>query len=397
VGNINNLQRIQQYIQQSYIPIAGGILFILIVGFLLLGILYGMPKKTRISGVFALKGTIPKNSTITLFARDIQSNSAFFPVSTGLAAAGLSIWQYNGSLGKSYEIKAGLVENGRVTWYSNTIIVKAPAFNKVLSFTLPATAKSDLVMTSAILSSPTPTRTPMKAVTSPTPTVTPTPTATSSGTIIASNTTQASISGTIQFTGQALLNTRIVIFQRVTGTQNYQVAVDNLSPVDGTTWTWSNGSKAVTYDMFAVLKQKQSNGTEMDLAYSGVFDATAPVSTVKLSITSPSSLTAPAPNISVSCNNLNGSTLNWAANILFQTISGAQSYWYEIGTTDGGTDLANQTQNATNTVTQILSQPLKNGITYYARYAYAAVSHLNSGSNQFSPFSSPTVQMKCTQ
>lgn len=433
-----------------------------------------------IYGSFKVNGVIPEGSTITLFAREMGTTS-FVPFSVGVTPQDSAIWAFlQGAPGKSYEIQAGLVEQGNIIYRSSSIYVTYPASNQVLTFdvaspnpsgqaelsaivtidgyippgasitlegrklgeniyqvfsqgiaqsgeelsynkatkgetyqlvaslytsthvligqsqTISAVAPAlheQIILNSTVKPSPTPTLFPTqkpqptsgqpilsKAVT---PTITPTP-------------TSAVMSGIIRFNGQAPANSRIVIFERVTQTTNYQVAQDNLSPSDATTWSWNGAQTGTIYDLLAVLKQKQSNGTDTDISNSNVLTIAAPASSGTLTINSGFLLSAPGANISVSCGNYTVSTQTWGAGVSFQTVTSAQSYWYEIGTSNGGTELTNFTLNATNNANQSFTEPFKNGITYYARYAYANVPNLLASDPQFSPLSS-TVPLRCSQ
>ncbi len=468
---------------KDYLPVIGIVFFILLFGFLTFNMYRLFPQKNSvISGVFTLNGVIPAGSTLTLYARNAGSQDTFTEIASNISPKDLISWQDTKTIaGNSYQIKAGLFVNGKLQSYSNTITVKSPIVNEVLTFNLatenptgqasisgmltingyiPANAtvsveattsgaiftpiaslsaanqvsfqyrnaiagqtyttkailfdakQTDIgessvqtivapaidqqyTITSNAIAPQLPTTTLTKGLT-PTlqVTITPTPLATTSPTITQSK--PASMSGTIQFTGQAPLNSRIVIFERPTGTTNFQLAVDNLPPSNGTAWFWNGGLSNTSYDTIAILKQKQSNNTDVDITDSSIVALTPPVTSGLLTINSTYTLPAPSPNISVACGTYNGNTLSWASSISFQSLNGAQSYWFEIGTTDGGTDLANITQNAANSTNQVIAENLKNGTTYYAKYAYSGAANLTAGSGQFSPLSS-SVQLKCSQ
>jgi hypothetical protein len=105
-------------------------------------------------------------------------------------------------------------------------------------------------------------------------------------------------------------------------------------------------------------------------------------------------LSAPTGAINWSCGNYNSSNQTWSAIVAFGNMQNAQSYAYQIGITNGGAELTNFTQNATQNPTQSFIQQFQNGVTYYARYAYATLPNLNTNNPQFSPFSS-TTQVHC--
>ena len=384
---MGNLSATQKYI----IGLIGIVIFIPIVILLIRPFL--VSSGTVINGVFSLASTIPSNSTITLLVKDTSTPTGqFMPVEVNLPAKDFSSWQFNGGKsGVTYQIKAQLLSNGKTT-ESNILTVTAPAANQVLKFSFNA----EVTPTPAISLAPTHVPTPTAK---PVPTRVPTPTAELLMPIVTPTTTPAtqsataSISGTLSFTGQPPVSSRVVIFERVTGTTSFQVAVDNFVPKPLSVWVWQ-GIPSTSYDFIAILKQKQSDGTDTDLLTSSAISLSAPSTTGALSLSYTPTLGAPAPNIFVTCGSLDGPSQNWGATVNFQTITGAASYWFEIGTTDGGTDLVNSTHNATSGTNQTLAEPFKNGTTYYAKYAYAGIPDLLSGASQFSPLSG-TVQLKC--
>ena len=194
------------------------------------------------------------------------------------------------------------------------------------------------------------------------------------------------ISGTIHFNGVAPANSRIVILQRPNGESDYQVAVDNVEPVNGATWSWNGAVESQWYDVEAVLKQKQSNNTDKDIATSSPVSVAAPATGVTLTINSGVSIPPPTRQISLQCINQSGS--DWNAQLTIPSVGGAQTYWYEVGTTNGGNDVANTTVAANGSNDVQVNITLTNQRTFYFRYAYANVANVGVGNSQFSPFSS---------
>lgn len=379
--------------------------YVITIGIVSLILLFGLfvffwqnnaENKGVINGIFSFQGTVPQNSSITLLARDISSETQFTPVSSNILPNGLTAWSFSGKPGRTYAVKALLAANGK-NFDSNTIVVNAPFFNQVLTFSLNSSPSTKAVTPTSLsvltnTPMPLPTKTPTPA--SKVPMATPKPPTITITPIASSSAQAASMSGTIQFTGQAPLSSRIVIFQRVTGTQTYSTAIDNIIPYNTSIWIWNGGTAGVSYDLIAILKQKQSDGTDLDLVSSGQITVSAPSTAGVFALAYAPTLSAPGPNISVTCNSLNNSSQTWSASVSFLTVQGARSYWFKIGTTDGGTDLTNSTQNAINSSSQSLSLPFKNGTLYYAKYAYSGVSDILSGNGQFSPLSS-SAQLKC--
>jgi hypothetical protein len=230
-------------------------------------------------------------------------------------------------------------------------------------------------------SSPKPT-VPAGQTTTPTPTPTPTPTA-----------ALAKISGNISFHGAAPINSRIVVLQKLSNASTYQVAADSLTPIDGTMWQWDNATGGNSYSVLAVLKQKNSAGMDTDIATSAPVTVTAPAAAIVLTVNSSYTLIKPSGTSTVNCTTYNsGPNQNsWTVTVTFPSFTNAQSYWLTIGTTDGGNDVVNTNGNALT-----VSTVFKNNTTYYARYAYATVSGVDTGSGQYSAFSD-TTRLMCSR
>lgn len=322
-------------------------------------------ESATISGTVGLNGYIPTGATITVEGKK-STETNYIVVASNLSAKDNQFISYTTAVsGQEYDVRAVLYNSsGTQIGVSDVLTVIAPAENETLSVNSNAQAPV----------TPTPTSVPAAAV----PPVS----------------TGAIISGNINFNGAALPNSRIVIFQRPINTQNYQVAVDNITPVNGASWQWNGAVSGQWYNLFAVLKQRQSNGTDQDITLSTVLTVAAPAANESFTINSGFSLPAPGGNVSVTCGNLNGQT--WGATLNFPASTNAQSYWLQVGVTNGGIELMNQTMNASSNATQQVSANLQNGTTYYIRYAYATVQNLGAGSSQFSPFSQ-TSQVRCSQ
>ena len=337
-----------------------------------------------ISGNIIVNGYIPDGATITVQGRQL-GKTTFTTIASALPGQPRQFLSYTTALaGVTYEVEADLIAADGTTnlGTSSTILVTAPALNE--SLTINSSAQAPVTAT------PTPTVTPSPIVVTATsqPTITPTPSPIPTPTPV-------TISGSINFNGVTPPNSRIVILQKVYNSQNYQVAVDNISVVDGETWTWTGPQQSTWYDQIAILKQRQSNGTDQDLSTSAMTSVAAPASSVVFTLNSSFSLSAPPGPITVTCGSLSGS--NWNASIALGSVGGAQSYWIQIGTSNGGTELMNTTQNATNNNgNPTISASFNNGTTYYARYAYANVANAGTGNSQYSPFTG-TTQLRCNQ
>ena len=362
------------------------------------------PANATISGSVGVNGYIPAGATLTLQGRKIGA-SKFTDVTKGIPAKDEQFISYTTAIaGQEYEVKALLFDaTGNLIGESAVLTLVAPAANEQLNVNSVAQPPVTPTAIPTITPTPSPTLTPtptfiVTQVTSiltatptspPTPTNTPGPTNTPAPTPV-----PPSISGTIQFNGQAPSNTRIVIFQRVSGSQNYQVAVDNITPQNGTNWQWNGAQAGQLYQMIAILKQRQSNGTDIDMADSTTLSIAAPAANEVFTINSGYSLPAPTGAINWSCGNYNSSNQTWTPILAFGNMTNAQTYWFQIGITNGGAELTNMVQNATQNPTQSFTQTFQNGVTYYARYAYSTVPNVTLNDPSFSPFTA-TTQVHC--
>lgn len=324
----------------------------------------------QVSGNIQVAGYIPAGATITIKGRKLGTQT-FATVASNLTGAPTQFMSYTTALsGVTYEVEGLLLDkSGKVIGTSNILAVTAPAVNE------------SLVINSSAQPTATPTPTPAPTNAPAAPTAVPQPI--NSG---------ATISGGINFNGTSPANSRIVIFQQASNASSNQVAVNNVPPIDGTTWTWNGATSGTWYTLIAVLKQHNSNGTDTDLATSAPVTVAAPATNIIFTINSGASISQPTGQATVTCQTYNGgpNQNNWNVLISFPPVSGAQSYWYQVGTNNGG----NNTLNTANTSNSV-SLTLGNNSTYYARYAYANVPSTPLGSSQWSPFSS-TSTLQCS-
>ncbi len=324
-----------------------------------------------ISGNIEVNGYIPSGSTIVIKGRRLGSEE-FSTVAQNLPGQQTQFMSYSTAVaGTTYEVQGVLLaSNGKAIGNSDILTVTAPAVNETLVINSTATAPTAA------------------------PTTAPTGNNSNSNQPAAGS---VNISGSINFNGAAPANSRIVVFQsQGTTSGNNQVAVNNIAPVDGTTWTWNGAQNATWYTLVAVLKQAQPNGTDKDIATSNTITVAAPASNVVFTINSGMSLTPPGGTITVNCQQYNSgpNQNNWNVQVVFPSIPGAQSYWYQVGTTNGGNNLTNNTSNGGTGSTQTVGLVFNDNTTYYARYAYANTPNVPSGSNQYSGFSN-TTPLQC--
>lgn len=332
-----------------------------------------------ILGSITITEDIPAGSTINVEAR-IAGTSQFSTVIQNLPAKSNQTFSYTKATSNTwYDLKVTLLDPAsKAIGTSQILTVSAPSLN--VQFTLRAATPS-------VTPSPTPQPTqsaPQSSTTSSPLQPTPTPTTTASGT---------ALSGLISFHGVTPVNSRIVILQRLANASTYQVAVDNVLPVDATAWQWNSATASSSYTVLAVLKYKNTDGSDSDFAYSSPVTVTAPATSIQFTINSNYTLAKPSAVSWVSCTTYNsGPNQNsWNVTVNFPVFSGALSYWLQLGTTDGGTDMAN-TYGEGRTVSAVF----KNNTTYFARYAYSAVSGADPGSGQYSVFSD-TTRLICSK
>src|SRR3989338_8460480 len=312
------------------------------------------PVPADISGIIDLNGYVPLGSTVTLEQRETGTEN-FGVIGTPFAATDQQIWNWENAVsGKQYDIKGALKDsNGGTIGKSQIVSFAAPASNESVVINSTATAPQA-----------------------------------SQGSTAAPAPSNGVISGTINLNGVAPQNSSIVIFQQANGsTAGNQSAVNGVAAVNGATWSWNGATPGTVYQMVAVLKQSNGNGTFTDVADSQALILSAPAANEIFTINSTVSL--PGPNIgtmTVNCGSNAPSINTWITTVSAPTITGAQTYWFQVGTTNGGSDVVNSAQVSQNNPTQTINVTLSNAVTYYARYAYSYTPNA-SWNNGFSPFS----------
>lgn len=199
------------------------------------------------------------------------------------------------------------------------------------------------------------------------------------------------ISGTINLSGTIPSGTSVVVVAREHSTNNpYQVIVSGIAASDDAAWSWKSAKHTTVYDMIAILKGS-SGGVNTDYADSQMYVVTAPALNQIFDINAGYSMNAPSGSITTTCTNkTSGNT--WTVSVNFPSVTGAQSYWLQIGTTSGAADLSQVKQNASSGDNQVVNTTFTDSILYYARYAVASVTNANDV--QYSPFSAEQT-VKC--
>ncbi len=210
----------------------------------------GLTGVAEISGVIKVNGYYPSGSTVSLLAK--TPNTQFEVTREGLPAQASTVVSTDKAVaGQEYDIVGYLYDStGAKIGESEVLTLVAPAKNEVLTINSSATA-------------PAPTNAPTNA-----PAL------------------KAKISGTIQLNGVAPSNSRIVILQAPMNSNDFTVALDNIPANNGQAWVWPNAANGTWYNMQAVLKQRQDNGTDVDVAVSQQMTVAAPAINVMFIINS---------------------------------------------------------------------------------------------------------------
>lgn len=396
-------------------------------------------KKVAIAGTFNLNGPIPDNATLSLNQR-VSGRGDFQAIATNLTATDNSSWSWGSAKpNTNYDLQAVLVLNDQTIAVSRILTVTAPSTGGVitLNYNLPQPANPQLSNSTIsgnfdlngfippgatiIVKQKSPSQTEYQQIASNIPAVDGAPwswnqaqsgvgyhlkatmidaagnkvgesqdlevTAPANNEILRVNSTAqpfqpvtGAISGTITLNGSAPQGGTFVILQRIAGVGNFQVAIDGITPTTGATWSWSSASSGVQYELMAILKDGNGN----DVADSQSIIVSAPASGESFTLNSSLSLPSPQGQVTVNCGSKNQSANNWPATISYPSVTGAQSYWLQLGSTNGGNDIDNVIISPQNSTNQNINATLNDSITYYARYAYS----YSPNANYSSPFSS---------
>jgi hypothetical protein len=201
-----------------------------------------------ISGLVKVNGFIPTGATVSLAAR--TPNTQFEVTREDMPAKAETFLTYDKAVaGQKYDIVGYLYDStGKRIGESEILSLVAPAKNEVLNINSNASAPAP----------------------SAAPSTTPKP--------------NSSITGKIDLNGAVPSNSRVVILQAPMNSNDFVVAVDNVPAVDGQGWVWSGAINGTWYNMQAVLKQRQDNGTDKDIALSQQTTVAAPAINVMFTI-----------------------------------------------------------------------------------------------------------------
>ena len=204
----------------------------------------GLTGEAVVSGLIKVNGAFPQGSTVNLLVR--TPNTQFTETREGLPAkAETYVSNTTAVAGQAYDVVGYLYDaTGAKIGESEILSLVAPAKNEVL----------------VINSSFNP----------PVPTSAPKP--------------NADIQGSIDLNGAVPSNSRIVVLEAPMNSNSFEVAVDNIPAQDGQGWIWNGATQGTWYNLQAVLKQRQDNGTDKDIAKSQQMTVAAPAINVTFTI-----------------------------------------------------------------------------------------------------------------
>ncbi len=193
----------------------------------------------------------------------------------------------------------------------------------------------------------------------------------------------SNISGTIGFSGTPPTGSSVVIVARKNGTSDpYKTVVGGISPVSGSSWTWSGAVSGSAYDMIAILKGAGSNGIDIDYAMSQTYIVSAPAYSQLFSLNAATAPSQPSGEITTTCSNKSGSS--WNVTVNFPSVAGVQWYKLQVGSTSGASDIMNTTQ-AASSMSPSSTATFTDSVLYYAQFAVANTG--NPTEYQYSEFS----------
>jgi hypothetical protein len=326
------------------------------------------PTPATISGTVYINGYIPQGATFDVMGRVYGSTGNFSEIVDNLPAQVKQAINYsNAQAGTKYEIKGQLFDkNGAVIGASQSVVLSAPS--DAAQLTINSSAQPPQGSVTLIQNN------------------------TASPTTSSASTSGSTISGTINFNGSAPSGSSIVILAKQPSDASYQVVVNGIVPQNGSIWTWNEATPGITYNMVAVLKGQINGSQNIDYADSQTYTVAAPAQNQLFTLNTGISMGVPTGSVSITC----GTKTNniWNANTVnFSSVTGAQYYSMQIGSTSGGYDISNIAQPAQSTTNQTITvNNLSDSVTYYAQYAVASVT--NPTPAQYSPYTSAYI-LKC--
>lgn len=293
------------------------------------------PRRAMLSGIVDLNGHVPAGSVLEIIQRRV-GESVFSEAITLTDPVDGIYWAWKGAqVGAEYETQALLKNQATVIGESHVLKVTAPALNEIL--VINSIAQPPVPVTSVI-------------------------------------------SGKINLNGSLPQGTTdsIVIFQRVRGTDKYEVAKDSIAPQDGAVWSWNKAVSGTTYEMIAILK----DNNQKDISNSNMITVSAPAQNEIFTINTKQTLPSPNGNPSIKCTNQIGNN-QWNVTMTVPSYNNASEYLLQIGSSSGSYDVLNSRVDLSGDIHA--GATVNNNTPYYARYAYAYCT--NCSYNTFSAFS----------
>lgn len=299
-----------------------------------------------ISGRVNLSGYIPEGARLQLRAAP-ESSEAFDIVTTDIEVKDAAVWIWStAEAGKRYRLRLELVQGDVIIGRSDDVLVAAPATNQYLQ--LASTAKP---------------------------------------TVQVAQSTRAAIVGQIDLNGPVANNSSILILQRKPGEVTY-TAVARVPASDGQTWSFDDAVSGEQYEMTAAL---QVNGNNVSSA--NAVSLTAPASSIMFRINTNISLDAPGKPHLLTCGTRKPDG-KWPAEVVFDHVANANSYWFQIGTEVGNNNTYNERRNRTKENEEKVIVDLENNKEYFTRYAQAQCTDCRSDQD-FSGFSE-SLSVRCS-
>lgn len=402
-----------------------------------------------ISGIIDLNGYSSKTATLSITVRP-SGTTTFTPVVTNIIPTqDITPWKWtNATAGKSYDVKALLLENGKIVAESSIQSIVAPAKNIVLAATSPqqpviaqqariaGTLEVHGVIPAqsvVVISTRKKGESQFTSVTTTLPAVngnawswdgaqagvtyevqsymvanslpfsniqTQVITAPALNEVITLNSTMqpaspttATISGTLQLNGTIPSGSTISLSQKATDSAQFAVFNASLQAADGAAWSWQQAVAGKAYTIQAALISAGAT-----IAQSQVLSVTAPATNQTLTINVNSRASGPSLPPTIQCVDRKDSTNKWKVTVSYKYFSGAQQYWVKIGNNSGSYDNALSarypaTTPSVDTLTITTDYILDDNISFYISYAYSKNSS-SSNEADFSQFSYTNV-VKC--
>lgn len=293
---------------------------------------------TSITGSLDLNGYIPEGSSVLMQGR-LADEEDWINGETFIASDGRKLSYDQATPGDSYQFRGILYDTtGTEIGRSSILTVTAPATNQVIRIHSEAEAPEETV----------------------------------------------SISGKVALNGAVEPNSTILMLQKLPGDKDY-TAFDRIPAVNGSTWKFDEAVSGTKYDITATLQVN-----EQDVSKGTVLTVAAPAENEVITIDSHFSLNPPTQEPSTTC--VNQQEGRWNVTITFPSVENAKLYHLQAGSSQGGTDILNETTNsAGNDITRNVL--INAGQDYYTRYAYSTSSGCHD--NQCFSSYSPTRVFRC--